>query len=471
MAKEGLWESISEHISLTRSTIAQHCSKILTLKGFLRPGDQFKCLEDVGEGYLEDLVNRSLILVNKKGSNGKFESIGIHDLLREICIKKAKEEGFLHHVSFEMNSWKDAEPNLNRRISIHFTKSSEECRIQDSSACSLLLFSKRNWRSRLYLSCRRLIILDAPEVTWMNFSDVISLFIDLRYIAFALNHTTCPNGFPAPLYKLPNLQTIITHKNDYRPLKIPYEIFGMPKLRHLITVIPFRLSNIAKITSIHESDLQTLETVINCSFTEELIKILVNLKRLKVDFDMENDHWDDLNLNNLFQLQKLEELEITVRQHNRLMIWKHAFPVGLKKLTLQGVPLAWENMTIIGSLPNLQVLEMMYICAPEFSEWIPMEGQFLRLKYFRCSLDNVIKWEVEKEHLPSLESLILAYATFIEEIPFGIGEIDSLQLIELWFCTKSLVNSAQRIHEQQHENGNHDFQVRVFGSTEKIYAI
>lgn len=153
------------------------------------------------------------------------------------------------------------------------------------------------------------------------------------------------------------------------------------------------------------------------------------------------------------------------------MIWNHAFPVSLNKLTLQGVPLAWKNMSIIGSLPNLQVLEMMYICAPELSEWLPVEGQFVRLKYFRCSLDNVSKWEVEKEQFPSLESFILAYAPLIEEIPYGIGEIDSLQLIELWFCKESLVSSAKRIQDQQHDNGNHAFQVRVFGSSEKIYAI
>ncbi|XP_073121175.1 putative late blight resistance protein homolog R1A-3 [Henckelia pumila] len=70
-------------------------SKLIRLwvaDGFLKPNDPFRCLEDVGEGYLEDLVKRSLVLVSKKGPDGKLETVGIHDMLREICITKADEE-------------------------------------------------------------------------------------------------------------------------------------------------------------------------------------------------------------------------------------------------------------------------------------------------------------------------------------------------------------------------------------------
>ncbi|XP_073121172.1 putative late blight resistance protein homolog R1A-3 [Henckelia pumila] len=143
------------------------------------------------------------------------------------------------------------------------------------------------------------------------------------------------------------------------------------------------------------------------------------------------------------------------------MTWNHAFPMGLKKLYLNSVPFPWENMNIIGWLPDLHVLQMTAIRVNKTSEWRTEEGQFLQLKYFHSSLDYVSKWEMEKEHFPCLESLIIDRAIWIYKFPSGVGEIDSLQYIELKDCQQSLVDSAKQIQKNQHENGNNAFRVRV----------
>ncbi|XP_073121180.1 putative late blight resistance protein homolog R1A-3 [Henckelia pumila] len=498
LTKEETWENISENISSKEPTIELQCSKILCLsydqlplrlkpcflyiaafpedsqidvskliklwvaEGFLKPSDHSKCLEDVGESYLEDLVNRSLLLVSQKGPDGKLEIVGIHDMLRDICIKKADEERFLSLVSSKWNAIKEFLENRNRRLRIHCKHDFQEWMIPVSSIRSVLLFSDRYYTTRLFIYCRRLSILDAPEATWPNFSDIISTFVNLRYIAFRLDETSCPHGFPASISRLPNLETIIAHIFNIRRLRIPCEILEMPKLRHLITNAPVRLSFASNRSPVvlHQSDLQTLETVVNYRFTEEAIKLVVNLKKLKVVFATPKGGWDDLNLDNLFRLQNLQELQVSVSS-NPSMTWNHAFPASLVKLTLNGIPLPWERMDIIGSLPNLQVLEVIDTPGADASEWTPVEGQFLRLKYFFSTLDYLVKWEVEKEHFPSLESLILKHALWIDEIPCGVGEMDSLQLIELQNCTESLVNSAKEIEQQHHENGNDSFQVRV----------
>ncbi|XP_075489441.1 putative late blight resistance protein homolog R1A-3 [Primulina tabacum] len=497
MTKEELWENVSENIISMEPTIELQCSKILCLsydrlpiwlkpcflyitafpedynidvskliklwvaEGFLKPSDQSKCLEDVGEQYLEDLVHRNMILVRQKGPDEKLETVGVHDMLREICTTEAEKEGFLHHVSSKTNAHKEAAAYRNRRLSIHCTWSFNKWQILDSSMRSLLLFSDTLLFSSLSLSWRRLSILDAL-ITWLNFSDVISSFVNLRYIVFVLNHLSCPHGFPASISKLPNLQTIIAHITDFGPqLQVPYEIWGLPKLRHLIIDTPFHLVHPSSNKMVTQSELQTLEAVIDFEFAEESIKILANLKKLKVVF-RERRKQNDLHLHNLFRLRNLKELQLSMDYwRNPSMIWNYDFPMSLKKLTLQGVPLPWDNIGIIGSLPNLQVLEMMNIGVIEVSEWATKEGQFLQLKYFRSSLDYLVKWEVEKEHFPILESLILERAHLIDEIPCGIGEIDSLKLIELHCCSVSLADSAKRIQEQQHENGDCDFQVRL----------
>ncbi|KAL8557535.1 hypothetical protein ACS0TY_004829 [Phlomoides rotata] len=65
--------------------------KLWVAEGFLK--DQG--LEEKAEEYLEDLVKRSLVLVTSWKSNGKIKSCSLHDLVRDMCIRKAEEEKFL----------------------------------------------------------------------------------------------------------------------------------------------------------------------------------------------------------------------------------------------------------------------------------------------------------------------------------------------------------------------------------------
>ncbi|KZV24850.1 hypothetical protein F511_14733 [Dorcoceras hygrometricum] len=434
-------------------------SKLINLwvaEGFVTPNDQSKCLEDAAEGYLEDLVHRSLILVNKIGMDGKIETVGIHDLLREICITKAEEEGFLHVSSKKGNPI--------RRISIHCMHDyDQQWPIEDPRVRSVLLFPKKDLVSIISQSCRSLSILEASQVTFLNFADVISTFVNLRYICFALNDASCPLGFPASIFKLPNLQTIIVHISPSLECReVDGEIWKMPKLRHLIMDCPLSLSHPFDMGIVSASNLQTLDEVMNLRFTDEAVKMFVNLKKLRVVSTMFRDNWDDFNLDNLVRLENLRELRVCVHKLTNLSgLWDHCFPISLNKLSLFGVPLPWKNMSIIGSLPNLQELQMMSVDVAEASEWTPVEGQFLQLKYFHSSFDNLVKWEVEKEHFPSLERLILESVWCLDEIPCEIGKMDSLQIIELWECHSSLAVSAQLIQKDQHENGNDTFQVLV----------
>ncbi|XP_073126203.1 putative late blight resistance protein homolog R1A-3 [Henckelia pumila] len=519
MMREQLWENISENISSREPTIALQCSKILCFsydllplrlkpcflyiavfpedseidvsklirlwvaEGFLKPNGthEFKCLEDVGEHYLEDLVKRSLLLVSKKGRDGKLESVGIHDMLREICIAKAEEEGFLHqHVSSKTDSRTEFVENpYRRRLTFQITEGNQEWAILDSRVRSLLIFPLRDrhftYTPRLCPRSRQICILDVPELCGTNVSHITSTFHNLRYFQFSLyqersdifgNWLELHRDLTGSISKLPNLETLVhdsTSPLDDGEWQLPYEVLKMPKLRHLILNNGFCLSNPSDIGIVHESGLQTMEIVMNFILTEEIIRILVNLKTLKVCYITENPNYgDDFNLDNLSNFRNLEDLSISMMFPEVCsMTWNHAFPMGLKKLHLSGVPLPWRNMTIIGSLPNLQMLRISVNIFTEVSEWTTVEGEFLQLKYFRSDLDGVVKWETEKEHFPCLETLILDGVRLIDEIPSGIGEIDTLEFMELRYCEKSMVDSAKEIRRLQHENENHGFRVRV----------
>jgi disease resistance protein RPM1 len=49
-------------------------------------------LEDVAEGYLTELIHRSLVQVSSAGIDGKRKSCCVHDLIRAMLLEKCEEK-------------------------------------------------------------------------------------------------------------------------------------------------------------------------------------------------------------------------------------------------------------------------------------------------------------------------------------------------------------------------------------------
>ncbi|XP_052876154.1 putative disease resistance protein At1g50180 [Gossypium arboreum] len=97
-------------------------------EGFISPllGSKEILMEDVGEQFLEDLIDRSLVQVWWRDSTGtKVKTCRIHDLFRDLCMEKAEEENFLKFIqpSLVENSGISLDVTLvasvPRRIAIH----------------------------------------------------------------------------------------------------------------------------------------------------------------------------------------------------------------------------------------------------------------------------------------------------------------------------------------------------------------
>ncbi|KAL0341516.1 UNVERIFIED_CONTAM: putative disease resistance protein [Sesamum calycinum] len=81
-------------------------SKLIDLwigEGFLKPvGD--KSLKEVAKEYLKDLADRNLILIRTLTRTGKIRTCGVHDILRELCVRESEREHLIrvpgtHRVS------------------------------------------------------------------------------------------------------------------------------------------------------------------------------------------------------------------------------------------------------------------------------------------------------------------------------------------------------------------------------------
>ncbi|XP_078162385.1 putative disease resistance RPP13-like protein 3 [Carex rostrata] len=68
--------------------------RIWVAEGFI-PQENNRTLEETAESFLEDLLQRSMIHVKSRSHDGSIKYCRIHDLLRDLAIRKAKEDNFL----------------------------------------------------------------------------------------------------------------------------------------------------------------------------------------------------------------------------------------------------------------------------------------------------------------------------------------------------------------------------------------
>ncbi|XP_042515276.1 putative disease resistance protein At1g59780 [Macadamia integrifolia] len=62
---------------------------------FVQHNGQETTKEEMGEQYLLELINRSMVQVGERSSRGKVKTCRLHDLMRDFCLWKAKQENFL----------------------------------------------------------------------------------------------------------------------------------------------------------------------------------------------------------------------------------------------------------------------------------------------------------------------------------------------------------------------------------------
>ncbi|KAL0464126.1 UNVERIFIED_CONTAM: putative late blight resistance proteinR1B-16 [Sesamum latifolium] len=341
------WEKIATNISLAVTTNDKQFSKILSLsydhlpchlkacflymggfpedydipvskltklwvaEGFLKLNGP-KSSEELAEECLEDLVKRNLVLIIKRRSNGKIRFCGLHDLLRDLCIQKAREEEFLHLSKTHLCAIEKR-----RRVSILSGDPFCSYVVKDASASTIrsILHFCRGYTISLSLSSirgyRLLRVVDVLKAELDSFPLEITLLFHLRFLAFTYWNFYEKLKVPPSISKLQNLQTLIIRSVSSKALVLPFQMWKMPRLRHLIfsgdiiLPIPFAARIGLQVAALQ--NLQTLSNVINFRFTSTAIEMIPNLKKLKPTSKWRRDPFPVIS----------------------------AFPPNLKKLTLR----------------------------------------------------------------------------------------------------------------------------------------
>ncbi|XP_047983575.1 putative late blight resistance protein homolog R1B-16 [Salvia hispanica] len=441
-----------------------HASELIKLwlaEGFLECRNDTKSIEVVAEECLEDLIKQSLVLVTSWKINGKTKSFRLHSVVRDFCVRQAGEEKFLLPVMDYLPTpilRKHFLPQVlqnHPRISVSWHDLYLRDSMHSSCTTSIICIPHRGYRPicsvQNFISLRVLHVLRRNDRSYWELGQVFEL-IYLTYLASYI-----PDSIVPPIIaKLQNLQTLIIYRFEVR---LPVEIWSLRHLRHLIA-FSFHPLPLPKGATLCLKNLQMLSTATNFVCSERMVDMIPNIKKLgicysEVNFDA-SYHLD--NLIHLLQLEKLKlKMHDSSMQHSSFVPHPYSlsFPLSLKKLELRGRWVSWNDMTIVGSLPNLQVLKLKnYACYGE--HWGTIQGDFRNLKHLLIDESNLKCWTTDSSHFPRLQSLTLHCCPYLDEIPANIGEIPTLQLIEIDVHNQSLLYSAKKIQEKQLQNWGKD---------------
>ncbi|KAL2532801.1 Disease resistance protein RPP13 [Abeliophyllum distichum] len=278
-----------------------HLTRLWVAEGFLKPIIP-KSLEQVAKEYLEDLIDRNLIMVHDRNNYGEIKTCNIHDLMRDLSMRKAQEEKFLHIANQQVGISPEVIKNQ-RRLSIHREMLYDTGDIYDSTFRSLLYFTDSLLPSGIM--CFQLLrVLDVCNINFYKFPIGIVELVNLRYIALSY---TRKFKIPTSISKLRNLQTLIVFgKSMGGILFLPSELLKMPRLRHLL----FDEGVLLCSRGPQNGNLQTLSGLRNFECRKDVLQIFPNLKILGISYYYDSRKgWSFYCLENLVHLCQLDNLK------------------------------------------------------------------------------------------------------------------------------------------------------------------
>ncbi|TMW91174.1 hypothetical protein EJD97_014689 [Solanum chilense] len=436
---------------LTQTEICvQLLIRLWIAEGFLT-NRKVKNLEKYAEECLEDLVNRSLVIVKERKSNGRIRSCAVHDLLQDLSLREAQKENF---CCFPELFASDDTLHCGRRLNYLDAASIEvpwkpllplsRTLILSYNSRALKGFSPQMYGPLLYKLLR---VLHIRNIVFDCFPPQVLQLVHLRYLALTVYEPDCPEL----ISRLWNLQTFIL--NASHTVNLPETVWEMESLRHVCLgkgcFLPNPASGFNGISKVL-TNLQTITYMDIAGCTREVVVNVPNHKKLSIHGRGECSSSEPSSSYYLSNLRYLKQLE-------KLKLWYHKlssmdfFPSSLKKLVLQrcsSLPRGFTNT--LSSLPNLEILKLMCV---EFEQhtWSLTEEVFSNLKYLKLDSLELVVWDASSVNFPNLEHLVLEHCYSIENMPHEIENIYTLQCIEVQFllcdcgnvCSKSTRGSEE----------------------------
>ncbi|XP_039144904.1 probable disease resistance RPP8-like protein 2 isoform X2 [Dioscorea cayenensis subsp. rotundata] len=432
-----------------RTIFAKKLIRFWLAEGFL-PAKNGKATEEIGLDCLEELAQRSLIQVTNRKYDDSVRYCRIHDLLRDVCIREAKENRFLE--IYQNDTANCAARRLiifNEIETLNYSNSKLRGLFYGNSNNLLPFRALQGQLGRFKLL--RVLLLASSDIS--EFPSEIKSLIHLRYLELEIWDL---KEVPSWIGHLRNLQTFILFCGNLK--KISDSLWTIGNLRHVnLPSLLLRASrppppnmgnNVPK-------NLQTLKWVYAGSWIGNALPKLTNLRKLCI-YGVSNDDADALssslqklgrltsfsidgneipsdNIITAFSNQHcLKKLSLSGSLNRKQLPHNDVFPQQLVDLCLIDSGLEQDPMATLGKLPCLKYLQLgrdayigkQMICS---ATGFP---QLLSLEISR--LYELEEWKIEEKAMSCLKSLWISSCGRLKMIPEGLKNVP-LDQLEIFF--------------------------------------
>ncbi|CDO99401.1 unnamed protein product [Coffea canephora] len=415
--------------------------QIWMAEGMVSKEDQIEgeSMMDVAERYLGEFVKRCMVQVKLKDEPGyrKFESCRLHDLMRDLCLAKGRDENFL-------------KVNDNLELIESTSSASKSDRVVISlSSVEIPKYVPHKKKTIRHVRSLTFCIRDPPyydrlaRTRFSNFRKLRVLNIEgLRYLEghIHLRYLSLRNSdaiiLQSSIGKLDHLETLDLH--GFRVFWIANVLWKLRRLRHLYLPDPEESAFLNRKCKLRLAGLIKLEilenfSAFNCDVRDlqQLTKKCSNL--LEKLFESNLHH---LTLNGSIGI---------------LPDYKLHFFKNLNELSISCSSIRRDPMLTLEKLPNLQKL---WLISVSFGTEMACHSLgFPRLRFLGLhDPDRLEDWRVEEGAMPNLSHLRIRKCTALKMIPDGLKFISTLKEIVIQGMRDTFNNRVRVIDGQEGED-------------------
>ncbi|PIN00700.1 Apoptotic ATPase [Handroanthus impetiginosus] len=458
--------------------------RLWTAEGFVG-AEQGKTMEEIAEGYINELLNRSLIQVAETSDDGRPRKFHIHDLIREYIISKAREQ----NIAVVDSPGETQRPDNIRRLALHGFNNPTQQIAKGKYLRSLLFFGPGDskWGPILYEvmrgDCKMLKVLELRGAPIDAIPDEVFKLYHLKYLGL---RDTRVKIIPRSIGNLGKLETLDLKR--CLVTELPVEILKLQRLRNLLLYTyvcvhhveehvqgfkaPYEIGCLLCLQKLCYIDLADARGHRIKTLRE--IGTLTQLRRLgitKLRMEDGKELWSSLaKLSNLRSLTILsfDEGELIDLEHplspstfpflrtltllgrlERIPQWIGSLN-ALTRLSLRWSRLREDSLDYIQGLPNLLVLFL--DCAYEGQELNFKASGFQRLhKLSLVRLRGLRSVRVEKGSMPLLHNVTVRDCKSMVEMPVGIEHSKNLKYVRFTDMAEEFVERL--IDEKRKEGG------------------
>ncbi|CAG7895925.1 unnamed protein product, partial [Brassica rapa] len=428
-------------------------------EGILRPMDfDGASIREVADGYIEELVKRNMVISERDVKTFRFETLQLHDMMREVCLRKAEEENFVQTIGTSTANSKSS--CKSRRLAVvHLTEETfnVDTEMKNPSLRSLLFMEGRRWKATSLLFTRhklmRVLDLFCVKFEGGKVPSSIGKLIHLRYLSLYEAHVTQLPSSMRNLKKLLYLNldvymlwaysvympNILNEMRELTFLCLPRSLHDKTKLElgnlvKLETLEWFstkhgRVTDLQGMTRLRslsiciKDEMYTMETL-SSSLSKlshlESLTIYNNKFYTPTNDDEEGFVWDFVNLKQL-------NLEIYMPR----LPDAQSFPSHLTTISLSGCRLKEDPMPILEKLLHLKEIRLWskFFCGRRM---VCSRDGFPQLeKLGFLGLEEWEEWIIEEGSMPLLHTLDIRSCPKLKELPDGLRFVTNLGCLNI----------------------------------------